>query len=648
MTRPSRVMLLAVVLVMALGEIAPVSYVARPPADATAAPCAWLYGVRLWQASFRFSYRYKATFGSGDTATTDAAAIFTTLLTADPGAAAPALDWHAPVGQAGQGFVTEHWQETQKGAVSVVDSGSDSPAYVPALGPRVESTVAYLHTDPQGCSYTLDFGAKLTRVTIHYLQSGSTGVYPLVIGIAGLDSPHVVPASAETAHPPTLGGSAVLRVPQNFYGGTGDRFAVAHGDAVYGDPNATADVSWMLTPYPGNAPVLQLDPELFERNTFLDQVSVEDTFNGDVTWNNERGGHVTWQLGAAPPTQSADTTDTVVPDPIDVGRQPVGSTPLSAQARSIAGRESAPATTQIQTVSVPKWAGSIGAISVSKKGKTVEYQFQFTFPKPAFTAETTVPSVIPFFGGNPLSIEKGQVSASATVNSSGEGSAKGQGSIGFAAMGQGPLLVKAALEAALTLDAPDGPMLDAQEAVLPLARTNAVTLTSILAPARLGLGRHLLYWHILPSDTSAAATEPISSAVSAAAVLPDLFTTPSQIVVGPVVNATAPITIAVMNQGPEASNGGTLMIYDGLPGQASTHALVTLPFPPIAAGGSAAVQGMLHFGIGTPAGGISPTLYVQLDPNQLIDELDASNNLVRVGGSLKASPGRVYLPLVRR
>jgi len=134
--------------------------------DATVAPCAWLYGVRLWQASFRFSYRYKATFGSGDTATTDAAAIFTTLLTADPGAAAPALDWHAPVGQAGQGFVTEHWQETQKGAVSAVDSGSDSPAYVPALGPRVESTVAYLHTDPQGCSYTLDFGAKLTRVTI--------------------------------------------------------------------------------------------------------------------------------------------------------------------------------------------------------------------------------------------------------------------------------------------------------------------------------------------------------------------------------------------------------------------------------------------------------------------------------------------------
>jgi CARDB len=1415
MIRPSRVMLLAVMLFMMLGGIAPVGHAAWPQTSAAAARCAWLYGVRVWQASLRFSYRYKAT-SAGSTATTDAAASFTTVLTTDPGGAAGALDWHTPVGQAGQGFVTEHWQETQKGVISVVDNGSGPPEYVPALGPRTESTVAYLHTDSQGCSYTLDLGAKLSHVTIHSLGSGSTGVYPLVIGIAGLDSPHVVPSSADPAHPPTLGGSAVLRVAP-YFGSTGDRFAVSHDDPIYGDPNATADVSWLLTPYPGDAPVLQLDPELFERNTFLDQVSVEDVFNADVTWNTARGGHITWQLGAAPATQSADTTDSVVPDPVDVGRQPVGSTSLSAQARSVAGRESLPATSQIQTVVIPKWAGSIDNISATKKGKTVEYQFQVSFPQPAFTAETTVPSVIPFFGGNPLGMEKGQVTASAKVDASGAGSAKGQGGITFVAMGQA-LAVKAALEAALildrtgldlpkgkfqasiggklskeepllvaippltplvaslenaspaavaflkqhaklgltlepefpltltfhdqngdlvfdeatlnpglglkaaakidllserleaeaniggkvavhlhtpapyfkgvdgaftvsvkislkllggtwsgeaektwpftivrasqatsattpsaswqladrsyltapdyarwdaalppavdgqdgssdqpilhtifpgahpavavdtnstpphtlllwshdvpgtpqlsgqelafaqnsgsgwgsgftllthdtradlnprlvlladgtplavwqrydtttpgdfnadpagylshlqiaagtfnpnastpaitpqqisasgslndmpqvgattdgallvwvnnptnqllgdaahpdallfshytlashswsvpaqllggvsglldmrlatagnhtalvysrdtdgdlstsadralfytlwqngswsapvrltsgigdnempllalddngapllvwqrgdqllflhgawnampaplplpadlsrhnldlarganrtlaltwqeirqhdtrigyaiydaaharwsdartltppigthtadgisasvsdvapalisgasgapdrlslaylvaaatpitttldgipvvdvpqvgnqdlrvvdlplasnlrvtpadlaltpaaaspgapivlhavvrntglrtlsgvpvqlvarrgqaggtetgiatqplpllaagsaitltfnttaptdgatqlgihidpagtlaesstadneaflgssfnatalptqytsqsvlpqlvirqgdglantaplsmalTLDAPEGPTLDVQETVLPLARTDGVTLTSILAPARLGPGRHLLYWHILAADASAANTGPI---VSAAAVLPDLFTTPSQIVGGPVVGASAPITIVVMNQGPVASNGGMVRIYDGLPGQASTHALVTLPFPPLAAGGSAAVQGVLHFGANTPAGGIVPMLYVQIDPNQLIDEIDENNNLVRVGGSLKASPGRVYLPLVRR
>ncbi len=217
---------------------------------------------------------------------------------------------------------------------------------------------------------------------------------------------------------------------------------------------------------------------------------------------------------------------------------------------------------------------------------------------------------------------------------------------GARASQEGPLYVGAHFTATQHLDAIDGPVIGTVDLAFPKSPVPFITATSTISPGLLGSGTHLLYWDLDPSVAGQlGAVTPTH-----VSVLPDLTTSPYLIGYGKSPGSTAPFNAIVQNTGLTQSHGGQLAVYDGPPGQADTHSLLSLPLPDIPAGAAAPLQGTLNL-TGSPAATTGLTgIYVEIDPDGAVADLNENNNLAIVGQPLGGGSTHTlsYLPLIRR
>jgi hypothetical protein len=135
------------------------------------------------------------------------------------------------------------------------------------------------------------------------------------------------------------------------------------------------------------------------------------------------------------------------------------------------------------------------------------------------------------------------------------------------------------------------------------------------------------------------------------AVLPDLQLWPDRVgyLIASSTAPTATFGAWVQNEGSLPSAGGRLQVLEGLPGAPNSHQLLSVPLPAIPALGGVEVGGVLNWA------GLLPSpperIFAVLDPDNVVAELDESNNLTgarqRLGaGVMPRYP--VYLPLILR
>jgi len=209
--------------------------------------------------------------------------------------------------------------------------------------------------------------------------------------------------------------------------------------------------------------------------------------------------------------------------------------------------------------------------------------------------------------------------------------------------------------ATLRLGAPDGPVVADVGVAFPISRTATLDATAWISPTVLGAGSHTLFWQLDPGRRLAERDQADNSFAVQVDVLPDLATAPGLIGWGRSPGATAPLSMRVENHGSWASAASAADLWDGPPGAAGSHKLGRVAVPAIAAGGFAELTGTLQLA-GLPAAqrGLA-ALYVQLDPDGRVAEVNENNNLIVAGQPTAPTtqpppPGnnRLYLPLLRR
>ena len=213
-----------------------------------------------------------------------------------------------------------------------------------------------------------------------------------------------------------------------------------------------ATISWSIWPTRfGKEPTLELDAELLEHSVFLEQVPVDDRFDANVDWGDSRQGYVTWRLGGTT-EQTGQVADPKVSKTVPIHQQRIGDTDFVAQARNDLGQTSRAETVKITVAKVMQWCGTISEILGIKMGQAVQYRCGFKWPEPAFEGQVTAPLWIPFLRGKEFGIKETQVAVDLEVKSTGEGSLKGSGQSGFAAMG-GTIAIQVNVKGDVKLDA---------------------------------------------------------------------------------------------------------------------------------------------------------------------------------------------------
>ncbi len=186
----------------------------------------------------------------------------------------------------------------------------------------------------------------------------------------------------------------------------------------------------------------------------------------------------------------------------------------------------------------------------------------------------------------------------------------------------------------LHTSAPAGPVVAQTFAVFPVTPTDAVTAAVWIRSSVLGPGRHLLYWESGPEDQAAA---PV-------AILPDLMASPELIGFGRDPGFTAGFVVRVENRGNWASPATSLRVLNGSPTGPCTQVLLTLPVPALQPGDGANLTGTLSLA-GTMAAGTGLSFVnVQIDPDNAVEELNETNNLIAAGTLPSASNPDVCPP----
>jgi hypothetical protein len=208
--------------------------------------------------------------------------------------------------------------------------------------------------------------------------------------------------------------------------------------------------------------------------------------------------------------------------------------------------------------------------------------------------------------------------------------------------------------ATLRLGAPDGPLLSELGVVFPVSRTVSIEPSAWISPTLLGAGRHTVYWELDPAGRLPERSRVDNAFAVQVDVLPDLASEATLIGWGRSPGATAPLSLRVENRGSWASAASAAELWDGPPGAAGSRSLGRVSIPAIAAGRAVELSGTLNLS-GTPAAqsGLK-ALYVRLDPDGRLAELNENNNLIIAGQpSFIVSPppplnNRLYMPLLRR
>jgi hypothetical protein len=207
--------------------------------------------------------------------------------------------------------------------------------------------------------------------------------------------------------------------------------------------------------------------------------------------------------------------------------------------------------------------------------------------------------------------------------------------------------------ATLTLDDPDGPRVGETTITFPETPTDTLVLREWLDATELGSGRHQIYWNLDPVETLGEAERGDNIAATTVNILPDLTTRSDMVSFGRAPGAAAPFRMLLRNAGNWSSSGGVVEIFDGVPGQPGVRSLGRIALPTVKANTVVTVEGTLNLA-GTPAAttGLG-SIYIRIDPGNVVAELNENNNLVRIGGTLGgavpgARPQTLYLPLVAR
>ncbi len=226
---------------------------------------------------------------------------------------------------------------------------------------------------------------------------------------------------------------------------TADRPPLAvmhHRSSTTGNISMTLEIDGYLVGAT-DEPVLDLDTELLEQSTFLDQVSVQNNYEATIGWNTPAGdnsGTVTWQMGSERPQSEQLVNKNRSSNQQNMGSQGTGKRPLHVQAKNSLGKESQPQTTMVSVAPPPASAGSPANITAQKQGASVAYSWTYKFPDPPMAAKVTIPGWFPIGSGKEIGLEETQASVKTEVKATGEGTTEGSGQTGFA-LGEGKKLV---------------------------------------------------------------------------------------------------------------------------------------------------------------------------------------------------------------
>jgi hypothetical protein len=228
------------------------------------------------------------------------------------------------------------------------------------------------------------------------------------------------------------------------------------------------------------------------------------------------------------------------------------------------------------------------------------------------------------------------------------------GAIARAAITQsGGLYSSLSVSSTLRLGSPTGPKLSEAAISFPITPTATISSSAWISATLLGPGSHQVYWEVDPDHTLGEMNLDNNLMATTVDVLPDLTTKAALIGWGHDPGDAAPISMRVENRGNWASGASTAAVWDGPPGQPDSHALGRIAIPPIDPGGYVELSGALNLA-GTPAAATGlQSLYVQLDPDNAMEEINENNNVARAGGVLggpypPAGTGAIYLPLIGR
>ncbi|MCX6048922.1 MAG: hypothetical protein NT075_27795, partial [Chloroflexi bacterium] len=206
------------------------------------------------------------------------------------------------------------------------------------------------------------------------------------------------------------------------------------------------------------------------------------------------------------------------------------------------------------------------------------------------------------------------------------------------------------------LNSPTGPQIAEIPINFPITQTAALESSSWVTASLLGPGSHLLYWEVDPINAMGDRQREDNLVATTVNVFPDLSTAPALIGWGHDPGSEAPISLRVENRGNWASAATTLAVSDKAPDQTDSHALGQIPIPAIEPGGYVELTSSLNLA-NTPAATTGlQALYVQLDPDNTVEELSENNNVALIGGVLGGAfsdeplptGNTIYLPLIRR
>lgn len=217
---------------------------------------------------------------------------------------------------------------------------------------------------------------------------------------------------------------------------------------------------------------------------------------------------------------------------------------------------------------------------------------------------------------------------------------------------KGPWYMNQSATALVRLGVPDGPGLTQLGFAFPITPTTVVTASVWITSERLGAGEHPAYLDLDPDNTLGDPDRSDNLIATTLAVEPDLTSDAALIGFGTAPGSTAPFSMQIENLGNWASQGGRVRILDGPPGQAGVHELLSLPLPNLEAGGFAELAGTLNL-VGSPAAASGlKVVYVQIDPDNAVAELNEANNVVGAGKLTAVTPPnldrKLYLPYVWR
>jgi hypothetical protein len=222
----------------------------------------------------------------------------------------------------------------------------------------------------------------------------------------------------------------------------------------------------------------------------------------------------------------------------------------------------------------------------------------------------------------------------------------------------------APVSATLRLGSPDGPEVGKAEGAFAVDSTGPIVLESWVPASALGAGRQQLWWTLDPGNSIGEQNRDDNLAGTGAKVQADVTAVTELIGWNGTPGSTAPFSMVVRNDGivPTAGAAGEVVeIFDGPPGQAGVRSLARLPLPALQPGEERTIAGTLSLAGLAGATEVTPTaagtqpIYIKLDADSRIGEINENDSLVRVGGSLfgdtqppPAPKHRVYVPLVRR